>query len=453
VTFNPPYPAGNIYPGIQGEAYGAGGGLGSSQAGLQTDSQGGTFFMPVFAGNWDYWRWGWNFNLGNPNFTSWYQVGQFLSIHVPVAAGQAVTGQEFKFGTARIKVYFTAPPNTTISAPHLDALSGHYVNGNFVLDAADTVHSEGLNQNKVTLGEADMVVRTDSNLGFRIVPSAVINTDPNTPATNRTDFSPLILKPNQGDVIIVGVPGSLSLTVTSPVDGQVLSSCQVPVSGTATGTTNITITVNGQPVATSPAGNPNDPNQVKFNTMVAGTGANTTITVVASAPNNTSVTDVIHVSAGSAVVNTTASVGTSMLWPPNHDMINVGLTAKAASACDANPTVGVTVYSNESETADTGDGPFSPDAANMASGTLRLRSERMGTGDGRVYLIIATGSDHSGDSSTACTSVMVPQDKSAASVALVQAAASAAVNACKSTGLPPAGFQHIGIGPVIGPKQ
>jgi hypothetical protein len=70
-----------------------------------------------------------------------------------------------------------------------------------------------------------------------------------------------------------------------------------------------------------------------------------------------------------------------------------------------------------------------------------------------VYLIIATGSDHSGDSGTACTAVVVPHDKSADSVASVQAAASAAVSTCKNTGLPPTGFQQVGIGPVIGPKQ
>jgi len=146
-------------------------------------------------------------------------------------------------------------------------------------------------------------------------------------------------------------------------------------------------------------------------------------------------------------------VSTSMLWPPNHDMVNVGLSASASSACDANPALGVKVYSNESETADTGDGPFSPDAKDIAPGTLELRSERMGTGNGRVYLIIATGSDHSGDTGTACTSVVVPHDQSKASVATVEAAASAAVATCKSTGLPPAGYYQDGIGPVIGPKQ
>jgi len=50
-------------------------------------------------------------------------------------------------------------------------------------------------------------------------------------------------------------------------------------------------------VATTSANNPNDPNQVVFSTTVPGSGAATTITVAASAPSNTPVTDVLQVSA------------------------------------------------------------------------------------------------------------------------------------------------------------
>lgn len=452
VTFDPPYPAGNIYPGIQAVASTASG-YGQSQTRLLTDAQGGTYFMPVFAGNWDLWRWGWSFDLANPNLAANYFVGQYLTIPVPVAPGQAVTGQEFKFGTARVKVFFSAPPNTTLSDPQLNAVSGSFTGGNFVADFADSAHGDGLNQHFKPVAESDLVLRTDTNLGFRITPSAVINTDPNTPGTSRTDFSPIVLKPNKGDVIIIGVPGSLSLIVNTPFEGQVLASCQVPVSGTATGAANITITVNGKPVATTPAGNPNDPSQVKFSTMVAGSGPNTTITVVASAPNNTTVSDVIHVGAANAVVTANASVATPMLWPPNHDLVNVGLTTSASSACDPSPSIGVKVYSDESETAADGDGPFSPDAKNIATGTLRLRSERKGNGDGRVYLIVTTATDSTSGTGKACTSVVVPQSMSPAAVAGVQSSAAAAVNYCKANGVPPAGFQQIGSGPVVGPKQ
>lgn len=447
VTFNPPYPTGNIYPGIQTESTQ----FGLGETTMTTNSTGGTYVMPAFGGNWNYWRFGWNFNLGDPNFTSNYFVDQFLSYSVPVANGQTVQ-QNFNFSTALLKTFFTAPSGTTITDPQLDISSGAFTNGSFVEDATEVGHAEGLNQNFVLTGEARQVLRVRPNGAFKVRPSAVINPAPNTPGTGRTDFSPFVVQPNQGDVIIVGVPGSLSLTVTSPKEGQVLPTCTVQVTGSATGTTGITITVNGQPVTTTPANNPNDPNQVNFSTTVPGTGSQMTITVVASAQGHAPITDVIHVSATTSKPTVNASVATNMLWPPNHDMINVGLAAGVSSSCDASPTLGVTVFSNESDTAP-GSGNMSPDALNLAPGTLRLRAERQGDGQGRVYLIIATGSDHSGDSAEACATVTVPQDQSTASISTVTSTAAAAQAACASTGQAPAGYVQVGIGPVIGPKQ
>jgi hypothetical protein len=113
----------------------------------------------------------------------------------------------------------------------------------------------------------------------------------------------------------------------------------------------------------------------------------------------------------------------------------------------------VQVFSDESEDAP-GDGHFSPDAKDIAPGTLRLRSERFGDSDGRVYLIVTTATDASGNEGHSCATVVVPHDQSAASIASVnaQAAAASAYCAANNGGVPP-GFVTIGIGPVIGPKQ
>jgi hypothetical protein len=451
IIFSPSYSVTGIYPGIQAESL-AGGAFNVAQASLQPNAQGAAYAMTVFGASWDYWRWGWNFNLGDPNFTSNYFVSQFLNISVPVANGATVQ-KDFLFDTALLKTYFSAPAGTTISAPMLDAISGTMVNGNFVPDFTEIAHAEGLNQSLVHTGAVRMVLRVRPNGAFKVTPSAIINTNPNVPSTGRTDFSPFLIAPQKGDVTVVGVPGNLSLTVTSPQDGQALNSCTIPVTGYATGTQNISITVNGQPVATHPGNNPNDPNLVTFSTTVAGQGANTTITVVASSPTNAPVTDVIHVSATSSTpptVNTKAA--TAMMWPPNHDLVNVGLTAGVSSACDASPSLGVKVYSNESDTMDTGSGNFSPDAKDVAMRTLRLRSERQGSGNGRVYLIMGTGTDHSNNAGYGCATVVVPQDQSAASVAQVNGMAASAAGSCKN-GQVPAGYVQVGTGPVIGPKQ
>jgi hypothetical protein len=70
-----------------------------------------------------------------------------------------------------------------------------------------------------------------------------------------------------------------------------------------------------------------------------------------------------------------------------------------------------------------------------------------------VYLIIATGADQSGNSGWACATVVVPHEKSAASIANVQAMAASAANSCQLTGKAPAGYVQVGVGPAIGPKQ
>jgi hypothetical protein len=149
----------------------------------------------------------------------------------------------------------------------------------------------------------------------------------------------------------------------------------------------------------------------------------------------------------------TSSVATASLWPPNHKLINVGFAASATDNCPGPIAISVRVFSDESEAAPA-DGHFSPDAKDIAPGTLRLRSERFGDSDGRVYLIVTTAPDTSGNKGHSCATVVVPHDQSAASIVSVnaQAAAASAYCAANNGGVPP-GYVMIGIGPVVGPKQ
>jgi hypothetical protein len=159
------------------------------------------------------------------------------------------------------------------------------------------------------------------------------------------------------------------------------------------------------------------------------------------------------------VVDTTkpvvsSSVAETRLWPPNHELVNVGLTVLATDNCAASPTIQVRVFSNEDDEADTGDGSFSPDAANIAPKTLRLRQERNGDGNGRVYLNVATAKDAAGNVGVSCSTVVVPHSQSRADINAVDAAAAAARAFCTANnGAPPQGYFVIGDGPVIGPKQ
>ena len=149
----------------------------------------------------------------------------------------------------------------------------------------------------------------------------------------------------------------------------------------------------------------------------------------------------------------TLSATTTLLWPPNHNMINVGLVATAVDTCDPHPPIAVAVYGDEDDELQTGDGNFSPDALRAAPGTLQLRAERQGNSDGRVYLIIGTATDASSNRGFGCATVVVPHSQSKADVLSVLAQAAAARAYCASTGMPPPAYVVVGDGPVIGPKQ
>jgi hypothetical protein len=112
------------------------------------------------------------------------------------------------------------------------------------------------------------------------------------------------------------------------------------------------------------------------------------------------------------------------------------------------------VFGNEDDQTPTGDGTFSPDASNIGLGTLRLRNEHVGSGNGRVYLVVVKATDASGNVGLDCGTVVVPHDQTAASLALIETQATAAKAFClANSGTPPPGYFVIGDGPVIGPKQ
>jgi HYR domain/Subtilase family len=147
------------------------------------------------------------------------------------------------------------------------------------------------------------------------------------------------------------------------------------------------------------------------------------------------------------------AVGTSRLWPPNHNLVNVGLTASATDNCPGALPITVRVFGDEDDEMPTGDGHFSPDAKDIAPGTLRLRSERRGDADGRVYLDISKATDTSGNTGFACCTVGVPHSRSGGAIQSIDLQTAAAQSYCAVHGAAPAGYFVVGDGPIIGPKQ
>jgi hypothetical protein len=92
------------------------------------------------------------------------------------------------------------------------------------------------------------------------------------------------------------------------------------------------------------------------------------------------------------------------LWPPNHRLMPVTIAASATDNCDPNAGCRiVSVSSNEQGTQ--------PEWQITGPLTVNLRSERSGSGSGRVYTITVRCTDRSGNSSTKPVTVSVPHDQ------------------------------------------
>jgi hypothetical protein len=106
------------------------------------------------------------------------------------------------------------------------------------------------------------------------------------------------------------------------------------------------------------------------------------------------------------------SVSPDTLWPPNHKLVTVSVTAIATDICDADPEVRlVSATSNEPDNG-LGDGDTAGDIVIVDDFTLELRAERSGPGAGRVYTLVYEAEDDSGNTTQAQVTITVPSDQS-----------------------------------------
>ncbi|KPK77489.1 MAG: hypothetical protein AMJ79_03050 [Phycisphaerae bacterium SM23_30] len=106
----------------------------------------------------------------------------------------------------------------------------------------------------------------------------------------------------------------------------------------------------------------------------------------------------------------------TILWPPNHTLQPVTIQANAFDNGGGAIHLEVDVVSSEPPDAD-GDGNTIPDfyidSVDDDTGIieLRLRSERVGKGDGRIYKITITATDTSQNQSVAVVEILAPHDR------------------------------------------
>jgi hypothetical protein len=111
------------------------------------------------------------------------------------------------------------------------------------------------------------------------------------------------------------------------------------------------------------------------------------------------------------------NISPNILWPPNHKMVDINVTVVVSDDTDLAPTWQLSsIMMNEGDEANTfdplydntlGDGHTEGDIQ-IDGEIIRLRAERSGLGDGRVYTIIYTAHDASGNEATASKTVIVP---------------------------------------------
>jgi hypothetical protein len=94
--------------------------------------------------------------------------------------------------------------------------------------------------------------------------------------------------------------------------------------------------------------------------------------------------------------------------PHHHKMRDVFVSYDVTDNCGT-PTTSLSVTSNEPVNG-LGDGNTAPDWEIVSANQVRLRAERSGTGNGRIYTITITAADSAGGSSSQILTVSVPHN-------------------------------------------
>jgi hypothetical protein len=170
-------------------------------------------------------------------------------------------------------------------------------------------------------------------------------------------------------------------------------------------------TLNGVPMQTNgvPASDPPAAALVSFRSVLP-LGSNVVqVTVTDAATNSASCSTIVMVIDRSAPAILRASAQPAILWPPDHKMVLVKLSALVGDTCGSTTWKIIGVRSNEPENG-LGDGDTAPDWLITGDDRVLLRAERSGRGRGRIYTVTIQAEDGAGNlSATRRVNVTVPE--------------------------------------------
>lgn len=189
----------------------------------------------------------------------------------------------------------------------------------------------------------------------------------------------------------------------TPVSGVATSSDidgGAPTYALASMPTNGTVVFNANGTYTySPALNYNGPDSFTF-TVSDGAGGtdggqvNINVTPVNDAP-----------------VCSAAAPSIGLLWPPNHQLVNITVNGVTDPVEGSAITINVTGIWQDESTNSQGDGNTPIDGYGVGTSTAQVRAERSGRNDGRMYHIFFTGTDAQGGTCTGVVKVGVPHNQ------------------------------------------
>lgn len=112
----------------------------------------------------------------------------------------------------------------------------------------------------------------------------------------------------------------------------------------------------------------------------------------------------------------TVDLNRTVLWPPNHKMVDIHATVTVTDNADPFPTFALVSVISTEPPNDKGDGNTDMDIQRLGDADpdldFQLRAERQGRGNGREYLITYMATDASGNTTTMTVAVTVPHDHS-----------------------------------------
>lgn len=171
-----------------------------------------------------------------------------------------------------------------------------------------------------------------------------------------------------------------------------------------------TAIVNYTATATDNCGNPPVSSSHPSGTAFPIGTTTVTLSAMDSTGNKTTATFTVTINDSQAPLITNESVNKPTLWSPDHKMVDVSVSYDVGDNSGSVTTV-LSVTSNEPING-TGDGDTGPDWEVINNHLVRLRSERAGSGTGRIYTIKITATDASGNSTVKTVTVRVPKSQS-----------------------------------------